>query len=55
MFALIAAILFAVGFVLHLAGATFGKMDGIAWLLLGAVFMAAHALFVWYPWRRPPA
>jgi hypothetical protein len=51
--AVIAMILFAVGFVLRLAGTSLGKMDSLAWLLLGAVFMAAHAAFAWYPWRHP--
>lgn len=54
MFAVIALIIFAVGFVLQLAGASLGRMDGLAFLLLGAVFMAAHAAFAWYPWRNPP-
>jgi hypothetical protein len=53
-FAVIALIIFAVGFVLQLAGASLGRMDGLAFLLLGAVFMAAHAAFAWYPWRNPP-
>lgn len=55
MLAVIALIIFAIGFVLRLAGASLGKMDSLAFLLLGAAFMAAHAAFAWYPWRRPPA
>ena len=55
MFAVAALVVFAIGFVLHLAGASLGKMDSLAFLLLGAAFMAAHAAFAWYPWRRPPA
>lgn len=54
MLAVIALVIFAVGFVLRLASASLGKMDSLAFLLLGAVFMAAHAAYVTYPWRRPP-
>jgi hypothetical protein len=53
MLAVIAAILFGVGFVLRLAGVALGKMDGLAWVLLGLVFLAAHAAYTTYPWRRP--
>lgn len=55
MLAVIALIIFAIGFAFRLAGASIGRMDGLAFLLLGAAFMAAHAAFVSYPWRRPPA
>ena len=52
MFAILAALVFAIGLVLRLSGGSLGRMDALAWLLLGAVFMALHAAFDW-PLRRP--
>lgn len=53
MLAIVAAILFAIGLVLRLAGTSLGKFDAMAWLLLGLIFLALHcALNVW-PVRRP--
>lgn len=54
MLAVIAAVLFAVGFVLRLAGASLGKMDGIAFVLAGLFFLALHLVWPLTPWHRAP-
>lgn len=53
MLAVIAAILFAVGFILSVAGAHLGNLDGVAWLLAGGFFLALHAAWPYTPWRHP--
>lgn len=55
MLAIVAAIIFAVGFVLRIAGASLGRMDALAWALLGLFFLALHCALNWWPVRRPPA
>lgn len=52
MFAVVAAIVFAIAVVLKLAGASLGRFDAVACIALGLVFLALHAAFNW-PLRRP--
>jgi hypothetical protein len=50
--AALAAVAALIGFILQLAGKTFGNMDGIAWLLLAVCLLAAHVAFGWRPLDR---
>ena len=52
MLALIAALLFAIAWILHLIGGA-GKLVEDFWLG-GLIFVALHMAFGWpWPWRRP--
>lgn len=53
MFAVAAAVLFAVGFILVGAKADVSTWIVPGFLYLGLVCLAVHALGLW-PWRRPP-
>lgn len=52
MLAILAAIAFAIGLVLRLAGSSLGRMDALAWVLLGLALLALHEAFN-FPLRRP--
>ncbi len=43
------AILALLAFVLALFGASIGSLDLV---VLGLVFVAAHLIYAWTPWRR---
>jgi hypothetical protein len=45
------AILALIAFLLALLGAHLGHLDLV---VLGLVFVAAHLIWPWTPWHRPP-
>ena len=54
MFGLIAAICFAVAFILHWAGGGHNPVDPAGLGYLGLFFLALHLLWPWTPWNRVP-